>query len=158
MGQAADRAQGQLESAWRPFEHAVQSLAGPGWARTTEAGWTVKEMLAHVAFWDEAAVPVITFMLRGQEIPKQDWFGSGFQPPEDRDWPPDYEHNAREAAWGREHSPEEVLTRLLGAHHAAVEAVAGISDEEAPQYASYLEDQANHYREHLAELHAVLGS
>jgi hypothetical protein len=111
-----------------------------------------KEMLAHVAFWDEAAVPVITYMLRGEAIPRRSWFGSGYQPAEDSDWPPDYEHNAREPAWGREHSVADVRARLLRAHEAVIEAVATISDDEASHRASYIQDQCDHYGEHLAEL------
>lgn len=151
MGEAADRFSAELQASWAPFKDRVESLGPTEWTRTTAAGWTVREMLAHVAFWDEAAVPVVTYLLRGEEIPRRDWFESGFHPPEDRDWPPDYEHNAREAAWGREHTNEEVLSRLLRAHEAALVAVATIGDAEAFRFNGYLTDHAGHYREHLAE-------
>jgi hypothetical protein len=157
VGEAADRLAAELGTGWTPLGDAVNGMAESDWHRATSAGWTVKEMLAHVAFWDEAAVPVITYMLRGREIPRRDWFGSGFMAPEDREWPPDYEHNAREASWGREHSVEEVRDRLLAAHEAAVAAASSITDEEAPGHARYIKDHSDHYGEHLAELRAALG-
>lgn len=156
MGDGATRALEEIHAAWQPLVEAVDSMQDKDWGRSTNAGWTAKEMLAHVAFWDEAAVPVIIYMLRGQEIPKRPWFESGFQPPEDRDWPPDYEHNAREAGWGRVRASAEVRGRLLRAHAAMLEAVRMITDHEAPQRAGYLREQCDHYREHLAELQPLV--
>jgi hypothetical protein len=152
VGDAANRFSAELQASWSPLRDRVESMDPGEWTRTTAAGWTVREMLAHVAFWDEAAVPVVTYLLRGEEIPRRDWFESGFHAPEDRDWPPDYEHNAREASWGREHSNEEVLGRLLRAHESALASVGTIGDKEAFRFESYIRDHAAHYREHLAEL------
>jgi hypothetical protein len=58
MAEAADGLVAELGDAWAPFADSVAALADEDWDRRTAAGWTVKEMLAHVAFWDEAAVPV----------------------------------------------------------------------------------------------------
>ncbi|MEX0783859.1 MAG: DinB family protein [Dehalococcoidia bacterium] len=156
MGNATNALLEDLKTAWRPLEDAVSAMTDDDWERATSSGWTAKEMLAHVGFWDEAAVPVITYMLRGQDIPKRDWFESGFRPPEDRDWPPAYEHNAREAEWGREHSSGEVRGRLMRAHEAMTAAAGTIADDEASQRAGYIQDQCAHYREHLAELRPLL--
>lgn len=145
-----------IDSAWRPLWEAVEAMHSGDWDRPTPSGWTVKEMVATVAFWDEAAVPVITYMLRGEEIPAESWFGSGFMPPADRDWPPPDEHNAREAEWARGRSGAEVGRRLLLAHVAMVDAAETISEEEAPQRAAYIGEQCDHYREHYAELRAAL--
>lgn len=154
MGEGADRALARIEAAWRPFETAVHQLSSADFQRTTAAGWTVKEMLSHVAFWDEAVVPVIHYMLRGEEIPEGDWFASGYRPGDT--WPSDTVHNAREAEWGRSRTPAEIRTRLVSAHAAMTRAVGAISDSEAPQRVGYIQEQCAHYREHLVELSAAL--
>ena len=155
MGQGANDALTKIEAAWRPFASAASALGPADFERKTAAGWSVKEMLAHVAFWDEAVVPVVTYMLRGEQIPEGDWFASGYRA--GQSWPSDTVHNAREAEWGRAHSGAEVSARLANAHDAMKRAVGGISDDEAPQRAEYIEEQCEHYREHLAELQAATG-
>lgn len=155
MGDEADRALERVESAWKPFEAFLNGLEPADFDHKTAAAWTVKEMLAHVAFWDEAVVPVITYMLRGEPIPEGDWFASGYRTGDT--WPSDTVHNAREAEWGRTHSGEEVRTRVTQAHDAMTRAVGAISDDEAAQRASYIQEQCEHYQEHLAELHAAVG-
>ncbi|MGH2607505.1 MAG: DinB family protein [Tepidiformaceae bacterium] len=157
MRETADALE-RLDDAWRPFRAAIERLGPMGLERATPAGWTAKEMLATVAFWDECVVPVLQYMLRGQEIPRREWFGSGFMAPEDRDWPPDYEHNAREAEWARGQPAEAVVARAEQAHAAAAAMVASLPDEEATQRAGYLKDQCDHYGEHLAELQASPGT
>lgn len=155
MGDKADTALARVDAAWRPFEQFVRGMGLEAFDRDTGGGWTAKEMLAHVAFWDEAVVPVLTYMLRGEEIPDGHFFGSGYRP--GATWPSDDVHNAREAEWARSHSEEDVKQRLTTAHAAMTDAVASITDEEAPQRASYIQEQCDHYREHLAELIASTG-
>lgn len=155
MGETA-RALERMDEAWGPLRGAADSLAPGGLEQLTAAGWTAKELLSHVAFWDEAALPVILYMLRGQDIPEGHYFGSGYRA-DSNVWPSADVHNAREAGWGREHSADEVVARLLRAHGSLVETVASLSDEEAAAHGGYLGDHCDHYREHAAELQGLLG-
>jgi hypothetical protein len=111
-------------------------------------------MLAHVAFWEEAGVPVILYMNRGKAIPDPWQFGSGpfYQAEHPGGWPAADVHNAREAAWGRGQTVEAVLARLDRAHASLLEALATVTDDEAARDASYLGEIAAHLREHRAEL------
>ena len=152
MSDGAAMALARVEAAWRPFEQFVSGMGREAFERDIGGGRNAREMLAHVAFWDEAVVPVLTYMLRGEEIPDLEFFGSGYRP--GATWPSDDVHNAREAEWARSHSAEDVKQRLTSAHAAMTDAVASITDEEAPQRASYIQEQCDHYREHLAELTA----
>lgn len=111
-------------------------------------------MLAHVAFWDEAAVPVITYMLRGQPVPEGWRFGSGYV--STAEWPAADAHNTREAGWAREQPPAAVLERLDAAHAAKVQALATVTDGEVAANARYFGDLPKHYEEHLAELEGML--
>lgn len=39
----------RIQADWRPFREAVERLGPEGMERRTAAGWTLKEMIAHVA-------------------------------------------------------------------------------------------------------------
>lgn len=65
--QATQHLLDRIDAAWRPFREAVERLGPDGMERRTPAGWTVKEMVAHVAFWDECALPVVGGLFRGDQ-------------------------------------------------------------------------------------------
>ena len=96
----------QIKEASRPFREAVERLGAEGMERRTEAGWTVKEMVAHVAFWDECALPVVNGMFRGDQewlavdrATLERWYGGDdLGLGADDSWPRADVHNAREAA------------------------------------------------------------
>jgi Mycothiol maleylpyruvate isomerase N-terminal domain len=144
-----------FEQAWAPFRAAVDKA---DLDRATSAGWTVKEMLSHVAFWDETVTPVIAMLLRGGDMPGPDqWpgFASGFEAPNDGTWPHFEIHNAREAEWGRGQSNETIVDRLDKAHAQAAAAIAALTPDEVQneRFRGYvLGEKIGHYEEHLAEL------
>lgn len=147
-----------FEQAWAPFREAVeQQKADLG--RVTAAGWTVKEMLSHVAFWDEGVGVVIDMILRGGTDFPADWpgFASGYEPPDDGSWPDADTHNAREAEWGRAQPDETVLKRLDDAHAYALAQLERLTpqeveDERFRDWAAT--DKIAHYEDHLRELTA----
>jgi hypothetical protein len=145
----------RLETARRPFRELAGRLAEAGQLdRPTASGWTAKEMLAHVAFWQECCEPVVRGMYR-KEIPIDQWrFGSGYTPEEE--WPADTVHNAREAAWGRAQPAEAVMARWDAAHESAKAVLATVTDAEAAQWAQYFDDAIGHLEEHHAELEAAV--
>jgi hypothetical protein len=141
----------EIEAAYAPLRHAVEGLAADGLDRVTPAGWTVKEMVAHVAFWQEAVRPVVETMLREGDPPEGGYaFGSGYRP--EGEWPDADTHNAREAAWARERPAEAVLDRLDRAHTDLLVVAASVSDDERLDHAGYFAGVVAHFREHLAEL------
>ncbi len=152
-----------VEEGWAPFRAVVARLAlGDRLERVTPAGWTVKEMLAHIAFWEETVKPVFVGWFRGEP----DWFFEGWYGGEDlgltRDdpWPVSDVHNAREAAWAHRRPSDEVVARLERAHRQLVEVVGSLTDEEADndRYTEKIADATwRHYAEHLSELQVVAG-
>ncbi|MGH2500111.1 MAG: maleylpyruvate isomerase N-terminal domain-containing protein, partial [Candidatus Limnocylindria bacterium] len=42
-----------IQAGWRPFRDAVGALPAARMDEPTSAGWTLKEMVAHVAYWEE---------------------------------------------------------------------------------------------------------
>ena len=151
----------------------MERLGPDGMERRTSAGWTVKEMIAHVAFWDECALPVVGGMFRGdpqwlavdpQTFEK--WYGgdpstslrtgSGLGPADP--WPKADVHNAREAAWARGKSAIEVLARWDRAHERVLALVATFTEAEAQdeRFVAYFQDKCRHHAEHFAELDAAV--
>lgn len=142
-----------FEQAWAPFRAAVDKA---DLDRTTSGGWTVKEMLSHVAFWDETVGAVIGMLLRGGDIPA-DWpgFASGYEAPDDGSWPHFDVHNAREAEWGRAQDHQTIIDRLDKAHAHARSQLAALTPEEVAdeRFRQYvLGEKTAHYEEHLVEL------
>lgn len=145
-----------IESGWRRLREAVERLGRRGMEATTPAGWTAKEMVAHVAFWEETVNPVVNGMYRGKEVAIQEWYGGddlALAP--DEPWPIADVHNAREAAWARSRSAEEVLARWDRAHERLLAVVTSITEEEARRDEYFGKIGAatyDHYAEHLSEL------
>ena len=144
----------RIRECWTPFAAAVDGLDEAELVRPLGHGWTAKEMLAHVAFWDEAVAGAVTAMFRGQPLPEGWGFGSGYVP--DRgEWPSATVHNAREAAWARGQALEAVLARLRTAHAGLLEFTATVTDEEVAAHAEYFAHLGDHYGEHLKDLEGV---
>lgn len=147
-----------MERGWDAFRSVVARLGPDGLERRTSAGWTAKEMLGHMAFWDETVEPIVMAMFRGEKL-AEDWaFSSGYTHP-DGAWPLAAEHNARESAWARGRSAEDVVARLDAAHARAMEIARSLSDVEVEdvRYQEYLLGKAAHYDEHRSEVEALLG-
>lgn len=140
--------------AWGLFREAVERLGPERLEQRTYGGWTAKELVSHVAFWDEAIFGFITTAVRGKELPEGWSFTSGYVPA--GEWPSADQHNAREAEWARNRPASEVIERLLKAHETAVATLEGVSDEEISKMPRYFASLAEHYKEHLAELEALL--
>lgn len=149
----------EMEARWTPFRALVDRLDEASFDRRTPVGWTAKEMLAHVAFWDETVEPVIVGMYRGGQLPDGWCFGSGYAHPEDG-WPTAEVHNAREAAWASNRPAAEVVARLDRAHARAMEIVSTVTAEELERdhrFGELLALKWEHYDEHRPELEALLG-
>jgi hypothetical protein len=143
-----------FEAAWRELRAATERLGPGGLEEATPSGWTAKEMLSHIAFWDEAVVAYVPMAFRVQPLPQGWRFSSGYAPGES--WPAAGVHNAREAAWARNRTPDEVVARCDAAHAACAALLATVTDEEAREQADYFRHHLRHYAEHLAELEALL--
>lgn len=156
---ATGDAMSRYVAAYERMNDAVRALGMDGLERTTPSGWTAKEALAHLSFWEETHVPVVVSMFRGQALPDGWEFGSGdLGLPEGSPWPPADVHNAREAAWARARPASEVVARWHRAHEQAVEVFRSFTAEEAadPRFTERMTASVSHMDEHLAELQALL--
>ena len=144
----ADELRTTIDEAWRAFRAAVDE---GGLEETTPAGWTVKELLAHVAFWLETIPPFVDGAFRGRAAAFDVTFPSGFVPPGDGSWPSADVHNAREAAWAREQTGAAVVQRLDLGYRQLASFLPTITDEEAVAHADYFADIAGHLESHRRE-------
>jgi hypothetical protein len=146
----------RVETAWQPMQEAVGRLGEIRLLRPTSAGWTARELVAHLSFWDEAVLGVVVGMFRREALP-DDWrFGSGYLPDDGQGWPSADEHNAREAAWARARTGPEVLARFPRAHDQLVAILSTVTEQEASDHADYFHRLGLHYVEHQPELDGLL--
>lgn len=129
-----------IDAGWRPFRDAIGAMPVGRLEERTPAGWTVKQMLAHAAAWEET-VPSRLASVRS---------GAGD--------PPLYEDidafNAVAAAQAGAVPAAEVMRRLDSAHAQLVEAVRGLPEGileplivDIVQWNTY-----GHYPDHNGEL------
>ena len=148
----ADELRARTAEAWAAFRSAIDDRALD---ETTPAGWTAKEMAAHVAFWLETTPPFVTGAFRGRPEAFELEFPSGYVPAEDGSWPAADVHNAREAAWAREQDTGTVVARLDAAYGALTDFLETVTDDEATTHAGYFADIAGHLDNHHRELEAA---
>ncbi len=157
MTQRPDGILREVQAAWLPMREAAGRLGEEALEVRTSAGWTAKEMLAHVAFWDEAVLGVVLGMFRQEALPDGWTFGSGYLPDEGEGWPPADVHNSREAAWARQRSGAEVLDRFDRAHEQLLAVLSTVTEQEALEHSDYFNSLPLHYLEHQPELEALAG-
>jgi hypothetical protein len=148
-----------LERGWDRYWPFIQGLSAEQMAYRLAEGRTVKEVLAHIAFWEEAAVGFVRTAIRGENIPEQEWYGGTDLGVKESDpWPRADVHNAREADWARGQTDEAVLERMKMARNRLIHFLEGVSVEEAEgpvgEFYQGGEDRSRHFEEHLREIEA----
>lgn len=98
-----------LDNGWERCMSLINSLGPDGLETNLTSSWTIKEMIAHLAFWEEVSLPVIQGIYRGgPDVPIAEWYGgTDLELSADVPWPDADTHNAREARWARSKSSQE---------------------------------------------------
>ena len=135
---------GKISGAHRSMREAIAWLPAQRWDEKLPAGWSLKEMVGHLAYW-ESTIPAFVEALRT---------GTPRDAGDDADT-----LNARAAAEARGLSRDEVLGRWDDAHSEMLEVARNLSDAEL-QDASFMqkfeEDTYGHYPNHYADLGAAI--
>src|SRR5438046_5227681 len=132
------------------MREAIGALPPERWDVKLPAGWTLKEMVGHFAYW-ESTIPAFVDSLRTgtpQEVALLVADDGGG----DAD-----EQNARAAAEARGLSRDEVLRRWDDAHAEMLEVARTLSDVELEAVSfmtKFEEDTYGHYPNHYADLTA----
>jgi hypothetical protein len=146
-----------LDRLWDRYWPYIQGLTGEQFNTRLPEGRTVKEVLAHIAFWEEAAVGFVRTVIRGENIPEGEWYGgSDLMLKEGDPWPRADVHNAREAKWAQSQSNEAVLKRMERARTQLIELLQTVTPEEAEGLVGEFyrdgEDRSKHFEEHMPEI------
>src|SRR4029077_10475224 len=135
---------GKISQGHRAIREAIGALPAPRWDEKLPVGWTLREMVGHLAYW-EARAPACVDSLRAG-TPRED--------SADVD-----EQNARAAAETRGLSREETLRRWDDAHAAVLEVARNLTDAELADDAvmKKLEGESyGHYPDHYDDLAAAI--
>ena len=141
-------------------ERLEATLARVGEGQMTAPGavgdWSVKDLLAHLIFWEQAPVRALQAEARGEP---------GRLPSDDENVD---ELNARAVAERRERPPAEVLAEFERSYHELLDVVEPLSDadlnepdryawtEGKPLWRIIAGESYRHYREHDEEIRAWL--
>ena len=122
----------------------VEALPAERWDEPLPAGWTLKEMVGHLAYWESTVAPYIEALRTGG--PRE--------PGGDVD-----AKNAKVAAESRAASRDEVLKRWADAHENVLAVVRGLNDDELAdeRVIEKLDGETyGHYPDHYADLGAAI--
>ena len=142
---AKDDLLARIDEGWREFRARVRHVGREGMSRRTTAGWTYRDLLAHVAAWEEEAARGLRALREGGEIPR---FGT--------DAAVDA-FNARAIEERRLVGAEAIVDELEAAHRTLVALVRDLRPELVPDPRLQRWVAGNtfgHYAEHAAELDA----
>ena len=151
-GTSRDELLAKISGAHRSMREAIGALPAERWDEKLPAGWTLKEMVGHLAHW-ESTVPAFVDSLRTgtpQEV--------ALLVADDGGGDVD-EQNARAAAEARGRSRDEVLRRWDDAHAEMLEVARTLSDAELEDV-SFMQkfegESYGHYPNHYADLSAAI--
>jgi hypothetical protein len=152
-----------LDQNWARTMTLIERLGPAGLEQPLSPKWTVKEMLAHLAFWEETSVPVITSLFRGgPEVPVEQWYGgTDLEVGPNDPWPDPDTHNAREARWAHTRSADEVLARWKHAREKLKSILATVTEEESRGPIGTEWSGAavcRHIEEHLEKVETLVGN
>lgn len=134
----ADELRDRVETAWRQLLSALDGLPEDRLAEPGVTGkWSLKDLMGHVAFWDEHALAEVEHSLAGQPRQDNDWQAMN-----------DADYLAR-----RERSVAAQRAAMEQAHAALRERLVGIADRDAARVDDGTRvDTYEHYWDHQAEI------
>jgi hypothetical protein len=130
----------KISQSHRAIRDAIGALPGPRLDEQLPSGWTLKEVVAHLAYW-ESTIPAFVDSLRNGETREDGADVDAL--------------NAHAAAEARGLSREEVLRRWDDAHSEMLEVARGLTDAEltdATATKKFEGETYGHYPDHYADL------
>jgi DinB family protein/mycothiol maleylpyruvate isomerase-like protein/uncharacterized protein DUF1706 len=142
-GTSRDELLGEISGAHRAMREAIGALPAPRWDEKLPAGWTLKEMVGHLAYW-ESTIPAFVESLRTGTSREEGDVDA---------------QNARAAAEARGLLRDEVLRRWDDAHSEMLEVARGLTDAELADDAfmkKFEGETYGHYPDHYGDLAAAI--
>ncbi len=132
----------RLNRAWAEFQSSYADLSAAGMSVPgVTGGWSVKDIVAHVAAWEQEALTHLPTILAGGRPPRYSAAYGGIDA-----------FNARTAALARDASPAEILRRSAETHRRLIEYVSRAPEDQIAGETRFRRrlrlDTYGHYPEH----------
>lgn len=134
----------KIEHGYVASRAVLDALPPERWSETLPAGWTLKEMVGRLAYWEDTVPPFVESMRSGAA---RESAGSVD------------EQNAKAAAAVKDLSREDVLKSWQDAHARVTEMVRSLNDDELADgrvIEKLAGDTYDHYPDHFADLGAAI--
>jgi hypothetical protein len=122
----------------------LEALPAERWDETLPAGWTLKEVVGHLAYWEDTVPPFVESARTGVARESAGTVD---------------EQNAKAAASVKDLSRDEVLKRWQDAHARVTGTVRSLNDDELANeriFEKLAGDTFDHYPDHFADLGAAI--
>lgn len=138
----------KLEKAWEGFQDSYAGLSETQMLQPGVTGdWSVKDILAHVTWWEEEALKHLPNILKGARRPRYSVTYGGIDA-----------FNAQMTGLRRDLSLDAVLAQMLATHTRLLEFIDGVPEEhftrEGPFRHGLRLDTYSHYPEHERAIRA----
>jgi hypothetical protein len=134
----------KIEQGYVASRAVVEALPTERWEEALPSGWTLKEMVGHLVYW-ESSVPKFVVSARAGETPE--------------DCGDVDEQNAKASAEARALTREDVLARWAEAHQSVLDAANALTDDELVDRRivdKFDGETYGHYPDHFADLGAAI--
>ena len=138
----------RLEDRWRELHDAFQGLSHDALLEPGVVGtWSIRDVLAHVATWEEEALKALPVILDSGPLPRYSTFYGGIDT-----------FNAQAQEWKATLTLEQVFQALEDTHDRLLSYLEGVPDAAFAQEGRFLrrlrQDTYGHYREHTQQIQA----
>ncbi len=138
----------RLEARWRELHAAFQGLSHDALLEPGVVGpWSIRDVLAHVATWEEEAMKALPVILDNGPLPRYSTFYGGIDA-----------FNAQAQEWKATLTLEQVFQALEDTHDRLLSYLEGVPDVAFARESRFLrrlrQDTYGHYREHTQQIQA----
>jgi len=135
----------RIEQEWEIFLESIRGLTDSGMMKSGAVGyWSIRDVLAHIATWEQEALKVLPLILEGKPTPRYTRYG-GIDA-----------FNAREQERKRHLSLELVREELVATHQLLLNFLAELPESAFSSKGRFVKrlrlDTYNHYREHADQI------
>ncbi len=134
----------KIEHGYVASRAVLDALPAERWDETLPAGWTLKELVGHLAYWEDTVPPFVESIRTGAAPESAGTVD---------------EQNAKAAAAVKDLSRDEVLNRWQDAHARVTEMIRSLNDDELANervIEKLAGDTFDHYPDHFADLGAAI--
>src|SRR3989441_2921798 len=134
----------RIEEGYLATRCVIDALPPQRFAEALPSGWTLKDVVAHLAAWEETVPPRVASVLAGRGDTREHEDIEGF--------------NRRVVMGSKDASVADVLVRFGASHATLLEVVRSLEGRDVPKLATDIVEwnTTGHYPDHFADLGAAI--